>query len=312
MVLEEDREWASKGYVIAYAQSVVKNKKNIKEILKPAKLLECDNNIGIEMNHSKMLFSKQIGKIVSIKKERKELLRAPIAPDFWRALTDNDKANQNILNWAQWKIASMYQRCTKIEVIENEIIAVYKMPTNPITTCTVSYSFYKNDTVCVRMTIIGDTKGVPCYGFSFQMPKAYDQLCWYGNIQKESYKDRSYGKQIGIMKSTVKEQYIPYINPQECGNKTDLRRFEIRDSDGYGISVHGDVLFEGSALPYTSHELENANVIVELPPYKKTVVGIYGEKAGVGGDNTWGAPVHEEFMIPSDKVLKMKLFITVL
>lgn len=312
MLLQEDKKWALKNYVIAYGSEVIKEKEKRIELLEPAKMIDCDNNIGIEMENSKMIFSRQIGKIISIKKNGKEFLKTPIAPDFWRALTDNDKANTNVINWAQWKIASIYQGCSKIELNGNEITAIYNMPTNPITTCKVVYTFYKNDTVQLKTIIIGDTKGIPCYGFNFQMPKKYSELRWYGNTQIESYKDRSYGKKIGIKEATVNEQYIPYIDPQECGNKTDIRKIEIKDIDGNGIKIHANLPFEASALPYTSHELENANSIVELPPYKKTVIGIYGEKAGVGGDDTWGAPVHDEFMISSEEPLEMEVLITVL
>ncbi len=310
-LLGKGTNWASKGYVIAYSQEIVRKKKSYKIVYEPAEMVECDNNIGIKMEHSWILFSRAIGKIVSIKKDEKELLKTPISPDFWRAPTDNDKANQNIANWAQWKIASLYQTCKSIEVNKNEIISIYEMPTNPITKCKVKYTFYKNDFFSMSMHLEGDKKGIPCYGFSFQMPKRFSKINWYGNMQKESYKDRSYGKQIGIMESTVEEQYTPYLDPQECGNKTDLRKLGIKDEWGTGFEIHGSVPFEGSALPYTSHELESANTLIELPPYKKTVVGIYGEKAGVGGDDTWGAPIHEEFTIPSKKPLITELFIRV-
>lgn len=212
----------------------------------------------------------------------------------------------------QWKIASLYQEVKKIEVIKNEIIVMYEMPTKPITTCTVIYSFYGKDTVKMKMITKGDSLGVPCYGFSFQMPAEYKTVLWYGNMQQESYKDRSYGKKIGIKESTVEEQYIPYINPQECGNKTDLRNLKVIDECGHGIKIHGNELFEGSVLPYTSHELDLANYITELPKYKKTVVRINGEQAGVGGDDTWGAPVHNEFLIDSKEELEMEVSLTVI
>lgn len=310
----EDTFWANKDYVVAYGQGILKEKvfSAHEETNLPAKIIECDVNIGIEMENCTMILNRVIGKIISIKKDGKEMIKTPIAPDFWRALTDNDKANVNVQNWAQWKIASLYQGVMKIEVVKNEIIVTYAMPTNPITTCTVIYSFFMNDTVKMRMITKGVPSGIPCYGFSFQMPEEYDNLLWYGNMQEESYKDRSYGKKIGIKESTVSEQYIPYINPQECGNKTDLRSLKIKNDEGHGICVHGRKVFEGSVLPYTSHELDNANYVTELPNYKKSVVRIYGEQAGVGGDDTWGAPVHDEFLIDSKDELEMEISLTVI
>jgi len=312
MKLDQDTLWANKGYEVAYGQTILEERIISEDSLIPATLIDCDNNVGIEMSHCKMMFSKQIGKLISIKKDNQELLQSPISPDFWRALTDNDQANENVLNWPQWKIASLYQKCIEIKVVGHKIYAKYQMPTSIIQSCQLIYSFYANDTVKIQMQIKGDAMDVPCYGLTFEMPKSYQELSWYGNIQRESYKDRSTGKRIGLGESTVWEQYVPYINPQECGNKTDLREMTLQDIHGTGLLIHRDLPFEGSALPYTSHELENAKFINQLPPYKKTVVGIYGEKAGVGGDNTWGAPIHEAYKICNRNLLAMDISLTVI
>ena len=56
-----------------------------------------------------------------------------------------------------------------------------------------------------------------------------------------------------------------------------------------------------SALPYTPHELENARHPYELPPVHYTVVRAIGVQMGVGGDDSWGAPVHPEYIPDATK-----------
>ncbi|NLC79198.1 MAG: hypothetical protein GX683_05695, partial [Ruminococcaceae bacterium] len=91
--------------------------------------------------------------------------------------------------------------------------------------------------------------------------------------------------------------YIPYLNPQECGNKTDLRWFAVLDKDGNGLRCSSSGLFEASALGYTSHELENAADVTALPVPTATVLCLRGKMCGVGGDDSWGAPVHEKYRL---------------
>ena len=59
-----------------------------------------------------------------------------------------------------------------------------------------------------------------------------------------------------------------------------------------------------SALPYTPHEIENAMHDFELPQIHYTVIRAALAQLGVGGDDTWGAPVHEEYHLPAGKPLE--------
>ena len=90
-----------------------------------------------------------------------------------------------------------------------------------------------------------------------------------------------------------------YLMPQECGNKTDVRYAEVTDEKGRGIHFSGKAL-NFSALPYTPHEIENAKHYYELPQVNYTVVRVSKQQLGVGGDDSWGAPVHPEYHINAE------------
>ena len=92
-----------------------------------------------------------------------------------------------------------------------------------------------------------------------------------------------------------------YVVPQECGNHADTRWVEVCDESGTGIRIEGQMPFEFSALPYTCHELESARHHYELPhPYAVTL-RILEAQTGVGGDNSWGAWAHEQYILDSSK-----------
>lgn len=67
---------------------------------------------------------------------------------------------------------------------------------------------------------------------------------------------------------------------------------------------------ECSISPYTAFELEHAMHRYELPPVHYTVITVAGQQMGVGGDDSWGAPVHEEFRIPSSRDMQFEFWIT--
>ena len=94
-----------------------------------------------------------------------------------------------------------------------------------------------------------------------------------------------------------------YLVPQECGNKMGVRHAEVTDDKGRGLMFFGDEI-NFSALPYTPHELENAMHSYELPIIHNTVVRVSKAQMGIGGDDSWGAKTHEEFLIPVEDEMK--------
>ncbi len=291
-LLREDTPWAKRGHEVAFAQSILKAEQFIEEKGAPARLIEGSYNIGVEMNNSTAVVSLIYGTISSLKKGDKELLKKPLTADFWRAPTDNDKPNGNTEGWAQFKLASLYQRCVGVAVKDGSVTAKFITPTSPSVSFSLTYSFFEND--CVDVLLSLESKLIPpLVGVSLALPLAVDGLSWYGNSQCEAYCDRRNGRRIALCEARVADQLSPYLNPQECGNKTDLRWLCVTDKDSCGLRFSAGAPFEGSALHYTSHELEAAPDISALPDAYETVVCLRKKVCGVGGDDSWGAPVHE-------------------
>ena len=137
----------------------------------------------------------------------------------------------------------------------------------------------------------------------FKMDKGFDRVEFYGKGPDETYPDRDHAK-LGIYHTTAEESMAKYLRPQECGNHMDLRWAKITDDRGRGIEFTTDGL-QFSALPYAPQELENAAHPTELPLPHFTYIRV-GIQMGIGGDDTWGALVHPEYLIDNTKPLDIE------
>ena len=152
------------------------------------------------------------------------------------------------------------------------------------------------------MKELGD---MPEFGMLFMLDAQYDQVRYYGMGPGENYVDRCHGAKLGLWETTAQENVSRYVLPQECGNRTGVRWAEVTNLRGRGLRFlcEGEDGMETSVLPYTPHELENARHPNELPPVYNTVVRVARQQMGVGGDDSWGAKTHEEYLLNVEKPL---------
>lgn len=317
--LKEDRLWAKRGHEVAFAQKVYPVM--AKEHAVTGSRLHVVHgtwNLGVIGEDFKVLFSYNTGGLVSYRYRGVELLEKMPVPNFWRAPVENDYGNRMPGKMAQWKIASMYLSNNSYGAFETEKPTVeeengtvkvsfhYYMPTTPESCCKVTYEVSADGTVETTLSYdpteaLGD---MPEFGMLFRMKADYDRLEWYGMGPEETYADRKQGAKLGIYHNFVKDNLAQYLVPQECGNKVGVRYAKVTDARGRGM------LFEAaaetlsfSALPYTPHEMENATHPYELPPVHYTVIRAAKAQLGIGGDDSWGAPVHQEYHIELTKPL---------
>jgi hypothetical protein len=114
------------------------------------------------------------------------------------------------------------------------------------------------------------------------LPGAYDRFAWYGRGPHESYSDRWQGARVGVYRGTVDEQHVPYIVPQENGNKTDVRWVTLTDADGAGLRVDGMPLLNVSAHRYTAQDLTAALHTYDLKPREDITLNLDYVQCGLG------------------------------
>ena len=140
------------------------------------------------------------------------------------------------------------------------------------------------------------------FGMTMAMDREFDQVEFYGRGPIENYSDRNSSQFLGIYRSSVADQYFPYIRPQENGNKTDVRWWRVTNADGLGLEFYSDAPLSMSSLNYTTADLDEGprkhNVHAgDLTPRPYTVVHIDKAQYGLACVNSWGATPLEPYKL---------------
>ena len=322
--LKEDKAWAEAGHEVAFGQYVYQVEEPKKTCPEGVKVIRSTHNIGVRGAHFEVLFSVLNGGLVSYKYAGKEMIEAIPKPNFWRAPTDNDCGNLMGMRYGQWKLASMYlshkdfrqgaygpANMPEVEVNEKSVKVSYTyiMPTTPTSECKLSYEVFGDGRVKTTLVYdpVKELGDMPEFGVIFKFNADYDRVEWYGLGEAETYSDRKKGAKLGIYANMVADNIARYMVPQECGAKEEVRWAKVTDRKGRGMLFemdenNGPMMF--SALPYTPHEMENAMHPYELPEVHYTVVRVAKDQMGIGGDDSWGAHTHEEYLLKTDKKME--------
>ena len=305
--LKEDTLWAKAGHEISFGQYVKKTADNTEEKTYPLEIIRGDVNIGVRGRGFTAMFSKAEGGIASLCYDGVEYITRTPKLTFWRALTDNDRGAKNGFDAAQWMTAGLFYKLTDVDVQEQKdqvcVTFEYLLPTVPQTKAYVSYRVTGDGKIHVHALYKG-TDGLPempAFGMDMKLKARYDRVRYYGRGPEENYLDRREGARLGVHSYQAADNLSAYLFPQECGNRMDVRWVEVTDADGQGLRFETEgVPFENSVLPCSAYELEAATHREELPKAHYSWVRILESQMGVGGDDSWGAPVHEEYRLSSD------------
>ena len=317
-VLAEDTIWAEKGHEISFAQQIVKTP----EITAPmtahkAEIVYGDFCIGVNGEGFSMQFDKREGGVSSLVYNGVEYITRAPKVSFFRAHTDNDTGAGYPCENAQWQIAGKCAKLLGFETKENadslEVTFKFLAPTVPSFEYKVTYIAYFDGRLGVKAEYDG-VKGLsdmPVFAMDFKMKKQYDKFTFYGMGPDENYIDRNNGARLGVYTLTALENFTKYLNPQECGNRTGVRYVNVYEENGAGLNFTAtENPFEMSVLPYNAYELDNAMHRDELPDPTYTWVRIAAKQMGVGGDDSWGAPVHKEFKINSEEAMSLEFIVS--
>ncbi len=289
--------------------------------------------LTIKNSEFKLSFNNKTGWLSSYQYKSVELFKAPLKANFWRAPTDNDLGN-NMQQWAAtWQTAgdnlqlSSLKYNSKRESIEGQSIDGDSVLVNASYisrafegSYQVQYQIYPNGKVDVEvaLNIVKGQKlpNLPRLGMQFIMPKAFEQLTWFGRGPHESYADRKSSAPISLYKAKVAEQIHQYIRPQENGNKTDVRWMTFTNKQNNGLMIKAKQPLSMSAWPYLQSDIDfiagkdgSASASGLVPVTTKhsadlimrdlITVNIDHKQMGVGGDTSWGRLVHAPYTIPA-------------
>ena len=297
-------------YEIAFEQFVLNEMPKPKEIKSDKKLDFDISGKKITVNGEDLKVVVDDGKVVSYVIDEKELLKAPLEPNYFRALTDNDIDFLNFTpQWAKfhpfyaWQRATHHTKAVKTEVVKNgEVVEIHiAFSTVGLKNSVATYKVYPDGKLYVFHSAI-PTKGMLRFGYQMTMESSMEYITWYGRGPKPTYIDRKLGSKIDLYESSVTDFEYRYMRPQESSNRCDVRYFTLTDKEGFGIRVDAyyDNPINFSAYHYTTDGLEKATHINDIPYADITTVNIDHRQLGVGGDLPGQAFVREPYTMPKN------------
>lgn len=262
-------------------------------------------------------FDKKTGALSSYKEGNLEFIKAPLRPNFWRPVTDNDMGNKMNITLRSWREAGKKAKLTKMEhnALSNgnyEVISHYKLPVEvDESEFIVKYDLSGKGYLDVNCILIPSNDTLPLLprlGVSITLNSQFDQIEWFGRGPHENYIDRYTSSYVGLYKGSVADQYFPYDRPQENGNKTEVRWMSLTNTKGEGLMVIGSPYISSSAYLFPTEDLDEPGInksqrhISDIENKDMVTWNIDWKQMGVGGDTTWGAFPHQPYLIPAKRL----------
>ena len=284
------------------------------ELTKVPEIIDNHNSIlSIKGEDFAIEFNKHTGYMTKYVVNGKDMIAkgGALTPNFWRAPTDNDFGAGLQLKYEAWRNPEI--KLTELKPLEAdgavEVKANYDMP-GVKGKLMLSYAIASDGTVKVVENFIptegADVSNMFRFGMQMQMPEEYDAIEYYGRGPIENYSDRNHSTFLGIWNQSVKEQFYPYIRPQETGTKTDVRYWKQLNAAGNGLEFEAAEPFSISALNYSIESLDDypekkQSHGQQVKPADYTNICIDKVQMGLGCVNSWGALPLPEYQVPYGK-----------
>ncbi|OFC70478.1 hypothetical protein BFC18_13700 [Alteromonas confluentis] len=269
---------------------------------------DAEHTITIHAGETRYTFTKQNAQLQQLELEGKPLLKAPLRPNFWRALTDNDYGNKfGEIAADTYKFAGDKVSVTGIETVRDDdaVQLNFAISLDALhSSGSLHYRIYPDGQADVTFIadLASDLPEMPRFGMTMQLKEGFDEAQWYGRGPFENYQDRKFSADLGIYQQSVSELYTPYIRPQENGNRADTRWLSLQHNKGPSLQVTGMPSFDFSALHNTiadfDHPKEGPNRHTsDIKPRNMTEVNIDWRQRGLGGDTSWGALPYDKYRL---------------
>lgn len=295
--LSHNTIWAERGHEVAWSQFKLPFDVPAGSVLKiedmpVLELKESAKKIVISNKDFNLIFDKEKAHIISLNYSGSELIKSGPSLNVWRAPTDND-ARRMAFQWRKFGLDRIEYKIKSVEVeqIAPQVVRIH-VALNACASdiaegfdCRYTYTVYGSGDIIIDTDIVPSDKlpPLPRIGLQFCILGEYDTFTWYGRGPHENYCDRKEGAPIGVYTGTVDDQYVPYIMPQENGNKTDVRWVSLTNIRGIGLLAVGMPLLEVSAHHYTTEDLTRAKHTFELKRREDITLNLDYKQSGLGG-----------------------------
>jgi hypothetical protein len=166
--------------------------------------------------------------------------------------------------------------------------------------CSYTYTVFGSGDVLIDTAIdpFYQRPPLPRFGLEMRLMAGYDTMTWFGGGPHECYIDRQESAQVGRYRGSVDEQYVPYVVPQENGNKVGVRWMALTNPEGAGLLAVAEPTMEASAHHFSTEDLTQARHLHELHWQPEVTLNLDYQQCGLGGGSC-GPGTRPEYLLPA-------------
>jgi len=325
----KEATWAAAGFEVAGQQMVLsqdaKPGRTQARTAQPGsqtlKVVQDKQVITVAGTNFSITFSRQSGTMSSWQAGGRELLATndlggPVLQVF-RAPTDNDKGFGKWLarDWREAGLTNLIRQVNGFEIRDTK--ADGAQIDTIVTSTATNIGFIMKTAWTVRadgsvemdnsLVPFGPLPLLPRIGVAIHLARDWEGLRWLGRGPWENYSDRKTSADLGVWSNTVTGQYVPYVRPQENGNKEDVRWLELTDASGHGLRISAaENPFSFSALHFTANDLTAVRHNYELKPRPEIILSLDAKQSGLG-NSSCGPGVLEEYAVSPLQTYRLHL-----
>lgn len=269
------------------------------------------DNIKIISPVFEVIFDKQTGWLSGYHFRENSIIKDALQPHFWRAATDNDIGNSQQIRCAVWQnpLKTAVLEAITAKQVDSRHIEVNSSHflTEVNARYQVKYIILANGEVEVNARMIalgGDMPELPRFGMRMILYKDFNRVKWLGRGPFDNYEDRKTAAAVDVYQMPADSLFYPYARAQESGYRTDVRWISLVNKNGTGLMAEGEPLISTGVLHFDMHKLEFDRDAPEnnhggsMTNDDLVWWNIDYKQMGVGGDNSWGAKPHAEYLLP--------------
>lgn len=340
-VLAAATSWAPAGFEVASAQFAVPVKTPPRPVIKLTampllKIEEHRDEVNVSAGDYTVGFDRHRGTLTRWTLAGRALLQSGPRVNLWRGPTDNDggvvmnvrhRAGQMVSDCRLGRIAQKWQEAGYDRLIARVESLAFSHPEPalfqfrvqtvlaakslaPVFACDQTWTVYGSGDLVLQTDLKplrDQLPDLPRFGLQMVLPAGFDQITWYGRGPHENYEDRKESAFVGLYGGSVQDQYVPYIRPQENGNKTDVRWVALTNRQGLGLLASGMPLLNVSAHHYSTEDLTWVLHAHELRRREEIYLNLDYRQGGLGSNSCGPRPLPQYLLMPEPMSFRVRL-----
>lgn len=283
-----------------------------------ASFSETDALITVNAKDTVVKVDRAKGVITSVVNRGEEWLRSPLTLNFWRPPTNNDEGAKLNNKLKVWQRAGQRAKAECVSVTQDgkDVLVTADLSISAgQSKAAVKYRITGGGQIVVDTDFRPDAKmpDIPRIGYQGRIPSTVPVCKWYGRGPHENYVDRKSGAWTTIHDGIVPMMFHRYVDPQESGNRSEIRWFQLSDPMGrfsMRVDACGDSLLETAVYPCGADDITLAMHSVELPKRDFYTLNVDHRQSGVGGTDSWGALALPRYRISSKETYQWSFMLS--